>query len=214
MCDKEEMNSPDQMSIIPDFNGSSSCNSQQTMFNVGGSYSYLSSYSPIDYNYPPDTPVSVSSVPWWANDQSYFEKQQPQSLGYTQEQPKPFSKTPCNETGKSKKKGNGRIKDIKRKCTNCGAKNTPSWRRGLNNSNLLCNACGLYERVNGKKRKVMLQPDGSIKVARGEDSEHSKCTRCAPRSNESKGRLKPTSVASIVESTKSVTLGPSWEKSP
>ncbi|KAI9020864.1 hypothetical protein CLU79DRAFT_202767 [Phycomyces nitens] len=176
MCDKEEMNSPDQMSIISDFNVATSCNPQQAMLAMGG-YSYLN-YNHMDYSYPPDTPVSVSSMSWWPPNESYFEKQETESTGYLPEHSRLLSKSPSTESVKSKKKSSSRNKDVKRKCTNCGARNTPSWRRGLNGGKLLCNACGLYERVNGKKRKVMVQPDGSIKVARGDDSEHGKCASC------------------------------------
>ncbi|KAI8069885.1 hypothetical protein BC940DRAFT_296406 [Gongronella butleri] len=54
----------------------------------------------------------------------------------------------------------------KKKCTNCGATKTPSWRRGLVGQ-LLCNACGLYEKVNGRRRVLSEQDDGSFKVTRG-----------------------------------------------
>ncbi|CAO3643243.1 unnamed protein product [Cunninghamella blakesleeana] len=65
-------------------------------------------------------------------------------------------------TKKARVKDNG-----KKKCTNCGATKTPSWRRSIEGSKLLCNACGLYEKVNGRKRIVYIQRDGSAKVARG-----------------------------------------------
>jgi hypothetical protein len=37
---------------------------------------------------------------------------------------------------------------VKAECSNCGAKRTPLWRRGLNHK-LNCNACGLYCKLVG-----------------------------------------------------------------
>ncbi|CAO3645570.1 unnamed protein product [Cunninghamella echinulata] len=74
-----------------------------------------------------------------------------------------------------------RAKDSgKKKCTNCGATKTPSWRRSIEGSKLLCNACGLYEKVNGRRRLVYIQRDGSAKVARGNHHYRTQqvCTNC------------------------------------
>ncbi|KNE73252.1 hypothetical protein AMAG_17428 [Allomyces macrogynus ATCC 38327] len=39
-------------------------------------------------------------------------------------------------------------------CTNCGATETPAWRRGMNHEPL-CNACGLYRRTHNMHRPVL-----------------------------------------------------------
>lgn len=51
-----------------------------------------------------------------------------------------------------------------RVCTNCGTTTTPSWRRSTNNKMLLCNACGLYQKLHGSDRPFSITPDGKTKA--------------------------------------------------
>ena len=53
-----------------------------------------------------------------------------------------------------------------KKCSNCGATSTPSWRRCPAGKNLLCNACGLYQKLHGRRRPFKVADDGSIRVQR------------------------------------------------
>ncbi|KAK3829582.1 MAG: hypothetical protein JOS17DRAFT_685927, partial [Linnemannia elongata] len=51
-------------------------------------------------------------------------------------------------------------------CNNCQTTTTPSWRRCPKGRILLCNACGLYQKLHGKSRPHYLAKDGTIKVQR------------------------------------------------
>ncbi|PJF16987.1 GATA-4/5/6 transcription factor [Paramicrosporidium saccamoebae] len=53
-----------------------------------------------------------------------------------------------------------------KKCSNCSATSTPSWRRCPAGKNLLCNACGLYQKLHNKPRPFRVADDGSIRVQR------------------------------------------------
>jgi hypothetical protein len=51
-------------------------------------------------------------------------------------------------------------------CSNCGATSTPSWRRCPEGKILLCNACGLYQKLHRKSRPFLIDSMGNVKVAR------------------------------------------------
>ncbi|KAF9975303.1 Transcription factor GATA-5 [Actinomortierella ambigua] len=65
-------------------------------------------------------------------------------------------------------------------CTNCMTMNTPSWRRCPEGRRLLCNACGLFEKLHGRPRPTYQAKDGSIKIQRT-TLPHDPCIRCDRR---------------------------------
>ncbi|KAI5134451.1 hypothetical protein NEAUS04_0088 [Nematocida ausubeli] len=71
---------------------------------------------------------------------------------------------PTIEKKSKKEKSAPRKKSKFRVCTNCGTTTTPAWRRSTSNKILLCNACGLYQRLHGSNRPFSVTPDGKTKA--------------------------------------------------
>lgn len=64
-------------------------------------------------------------------------------------------------------------------CSNCGSISTPSWRRCPEGRNLLCNACGLYQKLHNRPRPLRIREDGSVQVIRNVNSSNrSICHNC------------------------------------
>ncbi|KAI5151307.1 hypothetical protein ENBRE01_2048 [Enteropsectra breve] len=58
-------------------------------------------------------------------------------------------------------------KNKHRMCSNCQATSTPSWRRGGNGKTLLCNACGLYQKLHNRSRPYSVTAEGKTKALKG-----------------------------------------------
>ncbi|KAI8637381.1 hypothetical protein BD408DRAFT_437063 [Parasitella parasitica] len=72
----------------------------------------------------------------------------------------------------------------KKKCSNCHATDSPSWRRSIcktSEGELVCNACGLYEKTAQRKRMLVTSDDGTTKVVRKRDPRGFCCSKCGAR---------------------------------
>ncbi|KXN69122.1 hypothetical protein CONCODRAFT_71731 [Conidiobolus coronatus NRRL 28638] len=73
-------------------------------------------------------------------------------------------------------------------CENCTTTETPGWRRDKEGKQLLCNACGLYEKIHNIPRPVKVTPNGDIKVVRppklkGKKKHHRSASSIKTRNN-------------------------------
>ena len=100
-----------------------------------------------------------------------------------------------------------------KQCANCGAKNTPTWRRCPEGKLLLCNACGLYIKNHRMHRKVVKAPDGQLVVDRsnttslstGRDSGHVNSKGAVSGGKSGKKSKQDTCATNIKQSIKSIT---------
>lgn len=51
-----------------------------------------------------------------------------------------------------------------RVCSNCRVTSTPSWRKSPDGNQLLCNACGLYQKLHSVSRPFAVTPEGRTKA--------------------------------------------------
>ncbi|KAI9360595.1 hypothetical protein BD770DRAFT_384438 [Pilaira anomala] len=80
-----------------------------------------------------------------------------------------------NKVKKSNSLSDGQSKPI---CTNCSATTTPLWRRSAEDE-LLCNACGLYQKLHNAPRPKTLKPHNTRKEAKDDEASQLVCSNCS-----------------------------------
>ncbi|KAI5171902.1 hypothetical protein NEFER03_1167 [Nematocida sp. LUAm3] len=117
-------------------------------------YSHMSLYKEEEpqYSFPPNE-----------KEREFEDWKNPSEWGWQEKEKEKYEweeKTQRRSLDSSKRKTKFRI------CTNCGTTSTPSWRRSTNNKMLLCNACGLYQKLHGSDRPFSVTPDGKTKAVK------------------------------------------------
>lgn len=64
-----------------------------------------------------------------------------------------------------------------RVCSNCHVTSTPSWRKSPDGNQLLCNACGLYQKLHSVSRPFAVTPEGRTKAIK-KDFINIPCCHC------------------------------------
>ncbi|CEG81574.1 Putative Transcription factor ScGATA-6 [Rhizopus microsporus] len=85
---------------------------------------------------------------------------------------------PSSPHDKSYRKSSNSQAENKPVCTNCGATSTPLWRRSAEDE-LLCNACGLYQKLHNAPRPKTLKPHNARKESKDDEGSQLVCSNCS-----------------------------------
>ncbi|KAF7683591.1 GATA zinc finger domain-containing protein [Astathelohania contejeani] len=78
-------------------------------------------------------------------------------------------------------------------CSNCSTNTTPSWRRSIDGKKLLCNACGLYQKLHGKPRPYSTTPEGRTKALKSV-AQKIRCSSCNTFDSKQWKRISPDQI--------------------
>lgn len=104
----------------------------------------------------------------------YYQTHEPYYEQYYGDPDSPYS-TAYYPQAKSVREGKRKSKQ--RVCSNCQTTSTPSWRRGSNGKALLCNACGLYQKLHNRSRPFSVTAEGKTKALKG-NYDKTVCVAC------------------------------------
>ena len=112
-------------------------------------------------------PEEQQTVPWGLN---WNQVPSPSSLGSISP-PRPSSTE--SYSGYQVQQGAG-FRET-RQCVNCGVSSTPLWRRD-NGGNYLCNACGLYHKMNGTNRPLIKPKNSRVSSSKRDGTSCGNCS--------------------------------------
>lgn len=133
-------------------------------------YSSVKPYTDEPYRLYKTDPNNFQDMNEYYNNQRYYDDQYYESNANSYGNFTPYN--PYPKLGREMKR-----KAKQRICSNCNTTSTPSWRRGENGKSLLCNACGLYQKLHGRARPYTVTPNGRTKALKG-GYEKTLCVSC------------------------------------